>query len=91
MPELKHSFTAGKMNKDIDERLVANGEYIDAMNIQVRTTHGDGDGYGEAGTVQNLQGNTVVGSPIGVTPGPSSQICGSVADEKNDVAYFSAL
>ena len=43
MPEIKHSFTAGKMNKDLDERLVPNGQYRDAMNIQVRTTAGDGD------------------------------------------------
>ena len=31
------------MNKDLDERLVPNGEYRDAMNIQVRTTSGDSD------------------------------------------------
>ena len=44
MPELKHNFTAGKMNKDLDERLVPNGEYRDAMNIQIRTTSG-GDAF----------------------------------------------
>ena len=27
MPEIKHQFTGGKMNKDLDERLVPNGEY----------------------------------------------------------------
>jgi hypothetical protein len=57
MAEIKHTFTAGRMNKDLDERLVPNGEYRDAQNIQVRTTDGDA-----AGTVQNLQGNKVVGS-----------------------------
>ena len=30
MPEIKRTFTAGKMNKDLDERLVRNGEYRDA-------------------------------------------------------------
>ena len=45
MPEIKHTFQGGKMNKDLDERLVPNGEYRDAMNIQVRTTDDpDGDG-----------------------------------------------
>ena len=44
------------MNKDLDERLVPNGQYRDAMNIQVRTTDGDA-----AGTIQNLQGNSQVG------------------------------
>ena len=57
MPEIKHNFSAGKMNKDLDERLVPNGEYRDAMNIQIRTTDGDStEGIGNAGTVQNLKG-----------------------------------
>ena len=34
MPEIKHVFNQGKMNKDLDERLVPNGQYRDAMNIQ---------------------------------------------------------
>ena len=40
MPEIKHSFSQGKMNKDLDERLVPNGQYRDAMNIQVATSEG---------------------------------------------------
>ena len=86
MPEIKHTFTAGKMNKDLDERLVPNGEYRDAMNIQVRTTSGE-DGVGDAGTVQNLQGNTnVTGESI---HGDINTICvASIGNEKNDKAYF---
>ena len=34
MPEIKHNFTGGKMQKDLDERLVPKGEYRDAMNIR---------------------------------------------------------
>ena len=59
MPEIKHTFQGGKMNKDLDERLVPNGQYRDSMNIQVRTTDGDA-----AGTVQNLLGNSEVTSNI---------------------------
>ena len=40
MPELKKNFTRGRMNKDLDERLVPNGEYRDALNIQIATTEG---------------------------------------------------
>ena len=54
MPELKHNFLRGKMNKDLDERLVPNGQYRDALNIEVLTSEGS-----EAGTVQNLKGNTL--------------------------------
>ena len=34
MPEIKNTFTQGKMNKDLDERLIPNGEYRDALNMQ---------------------------------------------------------
>ena len=50
MPEIKHTFQAGKMNKDLDERIVPNGEYRDALNVQIRTTDGD-----SIGTVQNIK------------------------------------
>ena len=52
MPELKRSFQSGRMNKDLDERLVPNGEYIDAMNIEVSTSEDS-----EVGTVQTVLGN----------------------------------
>ena len=42
MPEIKHTFTGGKMNKDLDIRYVPQGEYRDALNVQVRTTDGAG-------------------------------------------------
>jgi hypothetical protein len=35
MPELKNLFIKGKMNKDLDERLVPQGEYRDALNVSV--------------------------------------------------------
>lgn len=53
MAELKNSFIAGKMNKDLDERLIKNGEYRDALNIIVNSSEGS-----EVGSVQNLMGNT---------------------------------
>ena len=40
MPEIKNTFTQGKMNKDLDERVVPNGQYRDALNIQVSTSDG---------------------------------------------------
>ena len=53
MPELKRNFTQGRMNKDLDERLVPNGEYRDALNVEVNTSEGS-----DIGTVQTLKGNT---------------------------------
>ena len=86
MPEIKHTFIGGKMNKDLDERIVPNGEYRDASNIQVRTTDGDA-----AGTVQGIKGNTSIGSftnATNPTTGAKTKTIGSVVDEKSDNIYF---
>ena len=52
MAELKHTFTSGRMNKDLDERLIPNGEYIDAVNIQVSSSEGS-----DVGAIENVLGN----------------------------------
>ena len=54
MPELKHNFVKGRMNKDFDERLVPKGEYRDALNVEVSTSESS-----NVGSVQNLKGNTL--------------------------------
>jgi len=54
MPDIKHHFRAGRMNKDLDERLVPNGEYRDAQNIEIVTSEGS-----NVGSVQNVLGNTL--------------------------------
>jgi len=52
---LKRDFTGGKMNKDMDERAVAAGQYRDANNVQVMTSDGS-----DTGTLQTMLGNTNV-------------------------------
>ena len=81
MPEIKHQFTGGKMNKDLDERLVPNGEYRDAMNIQVSTSEGS-----DVGAVQNILGNSLI--PGQEFIGGGAFCVGSIADEKNDKVYY---
>ena len=81
MPEMKRNFTKGKMNKDLDERLVPNGEYRDAMNIQVSTSEGS-----DVGTIQNVLGNTP-GCDVNFAPAGSYTV-GSISDEKNDTLYW---
>ena len=78
MPEIKNNFTRGIMNKDLDERLVPNGQYIHAENIQVSTSEG-----AEVGVVTNLKGNFNVASF-----GPQYKVVGTIADEKNDKLYW---
>ena len=50
--ELVHTFSQGKMNKDLDERLVPNGQYRDALNINVSVSEGS-----DSGVVKNVKGN----------------------------------
>jgi len=92
MPEIKHDFSAGKMNKDLDERIVPNGEYRDAMNVQVRTTGSDG-GVGNAGTVQNIKGNKKIPEAVNyetsyLEDDNESRVIASVSNEKTNKAYF---
>ena len=91
MPEIKHGFSAGKMNKDLDERMVPNGQYRDAMNIQVSTSEGS-----DVGTVQNLLGNKEIplefidhnGNPFSLTMPGEAIVVGSISDEKADTLYW---
>ena len=80
MAEIKNNFIRGRMNKDLDERLLPNGEYRDAMNIQVSTSEED-----SVGTVQNILGNISVGHTL-----PQLVCIGTVADEKNNHVYYFA-
>ena len=57
MPEVKNTFLQGKMNKDLDARLLPQGEYRSAQNIHI--TKSDGS---DVGVIQNIKGNSTVGS-----------------------------
>ena len=83
MPEIKHIFNQGKMNKDLDERLIPNGQYIDANNIQVSTSDTD-----DVGTVQSLLGNSAIPVASPTTISDSGFCVGAIADESNNTAYW---
>ena len=53
MANIKRHFIAGKMNKAVDERLLPNGEYVDALNVRLGSTEAS-----EIGSVENSKGNT---------------------------------
>ena len=79
MPEIKNNFTQGRMNKDLDERLIPNGEYRHAMNVQVSTSEGS-----DVGAVQNILGNKSIEALV-----PNNFKCiGSIADEKTNKIYW---
>jgi len=79
MPEIKNTFLQGKMNKDLDERLIPNGQYRDALNVEVSTSEGS-----DVGTVKNILGNQRVENLVG----SNFKCVGSIADEKNNKLYW---
>ena len=79
MPEIKNTFLAGKMNKDLDERLVPKGEYREALNVQISKSEGS-----DSGVIHNIKGNTAIDNyNLG-----TSKVVGSVFDEQNNIVYF---
>jgi len=56
MAEIEKKFLSGRMNKDVDKRLVADGEYLDAINVSVNTSEGS-----TIGAAQNSLGNDLIG------------------------------
>ncbi|NDB28989.1 hypothetical protein EB151_05495, partial [archaeon] len=79
MAEIKSLFSAGRMNKDLDERAVPNGEYRDALNIQVNTST-----TGDTGAVQNMLGNKI----ISLIDGGNPKAIGFVKDDENNKLYW---
>ena len=80
MPEIKNAFSQGKMNKDLDERLIQTGLYKDALNVNVNAADGSG-----VGVVRNLLGNTRIDTIVG---GVSYTCVGSIANERTNKLYW---
>jgi hypothetical protein len=80
MAEIKNTFTQGKMNKDLDERILPNGQYRDAMNVEITTSEGS-----DVGTVQNILGNDTIEQFV---PASGYKCVGSISDEKTNSLYW---
>jgi len=77
MPEIKNTFLKSKMNKDLDARLVPNGEYRDAQNISISRSEGS-----DVGALENVLGNTKLTS--------FKTNLGYLEDSKNTAKYFAS-
>jgi hypothetical protein len=85
MAELKNTFIQGVMNKDLDERLVPQGQYRDAQNITVETSTGS-----NVGAAQNSLGNTLSANIATVSgrDATDARTIGSVAYEAGGLLYW---
>lgn len=78
--KIQNLFTSGKMNKDLDERLLPQGEYRDALNVKVANSVGS-----DVGAIENALSNEVLTS---LNFGTNPSCIGAVADDKNKKIYW---
>ena len=85
MANTKRHFIAGKMNKSVDERLLPNGEYVDALNVRLGSTEAS-----EIGSVENSKGNTQLSTlEYNGTPLSSNAKCiGAYEDGARETIYW---
>jgi len=82
MAKAINTFLRSKMNKDLDARLIPNGEYRNAVNVQISKSEGDG-----VGTVENVLGNTLIFDFESIT-GVSNLYCiGYLSDDVSNTAF----
>jgi len=82
MPEIKNMFLAGKMNKSLDDRVIPQGEYRDALNVQITKAEGP-----DVGVVHNVKGNQLAHTAVAPV-GEGHETIGSFFDEKNDRIFW---
>ena len=91
MAEDKKVFLQGKMNQDIDDRILPKQEYREAQNIQITTSEGS-----DVGAIQNVNGNELVGAQsisnnsvyAATTRTGVVENIGCFFDEKNSKIYY---
>ena len=85
MPRIENTFLKSKMNKDLDSRILPNGEYRDAQNLQVSRSQGS-----EVGEFENVLGNQELTYLYTGRSGSNyfGKIIGQHTDETNNVLYI---
>ena len=83
MAIFKNLFIKSKMNKDLDDRLLPQGEYRDAENIQVSKSEGE-----DVGALENVLGNSEFIDFTDITSNTNIQCIGYLVSEINSCFYF---
>lgn len=82
MAEIKNNFLKGKMDKDINPKLIANGSYREAQNASVSESESD-----RRGALQNILGNKLAyNSALGL--GSDVECIGYCLDRENDRVFW---
>jgi len=81
MAEIKNTFLKSKMNKDLDSRIIGNGEYRDAQNASVSASED-----ASVGSLENIRGNQLL-SFFNITD-VNIEIIGQYSDNANNRMFF---
>jgi len=79
MPEIKNNFLKGRMNQDLDSRILPQGEYREAINLLISRSEGS-----TVGEFENVLGNIESGL---VTTIEKSVVIGHHVDETNNRVF----
>ena len=82
MAEVKNSFIKSKMNQDLDDRLIPNGEYREAFNVSINKSIGE-----NVGTLQTVLGNESIIDFFNEINKPSLEVIGILPDDVNNTIY----
>ena len=86
MANFTRNFLAGRMNKVVDQRLLPDSEYVDAMNVRMGSTE-----ISEVGVVTNTMGNlplVTLKYIDGTALSTSARCIGAVEDSANETIYW---
>ena len=83
--DLVKTFVKGRMNKSLDERLIPDGEYINAMNVRVGSTE-----LSDIGSLENTRGNVKISTILyNESPLHNTATCiGAFQDGVNNTIYW---
>ena len=85
MANITRNFIKGRMNKSVDERLIPDGEYVDALNVRMGSSEGS-----EIGVIENTKGNSVLTalSYRGNLLSTEAKCIGAFEDGANETIYW---
>ena len=82
MAEIKRNFISGKMDKDLDPKLIKNGLYTEGQNITISESEEN-----SVGSVQNILGNKLAYSTE-LSLGANVEIIGYCLDQANNRVFW---
>ena len=87
MAQSKRTFNQARIERDLDDRIVPQGTYRDALNISIDTSED-----ANVGVIENLKGNQLLANQnilgLSSTSNPNAKVIGSYPHPEKDKIYY---